>query len=238
MAYLTKYKGKYRIKAHVDESTNDFPRNNLGNIETDDLYIKCANGNQIYHYGRAILVAYIPSIQRGHTILKSLGARLCGWDNEEQKYEYSGLYKALEAEGTIKDIKENDSEIEFKFHSKHIELIAEYLKPSTFGAGISPFSSKNLPKSSYIIPEGELEEYKCIISGISKDNILIISRITNGFITNIVAKSKQYRGKNIKAEMRKTMLKRKEFIHFSGYWNQYIEYLERELRKYEKSSEI
>lgn len=40
--YLMKYKGKYRVKAHVDESTNDFPRNVNDQIETDDLYIKCA----------------------------------------------------------------------------------------------------------------------------------------------------------------------------------------------------
>ena len=31
--------------------------------------------------------------------------------------------------------------------------------------------------------------------------------------------------------MRKSMLKGKEFIHYSGFWNQYIEYLKKELNK-------
>ena len=125
--YLMRYKGTYRLKAHVDQCTNDFPRNINGIIESDDVYIKCAFGNQIYHYGRATLVAYIPSIGRGHNILKDLGERLCGFTKDDfenyktQKIDpYKMLYEALHSEGTIKEIKENDEEIEFKFHSKNI----------------------------------------------------------------------------------------------------------------------
>lgn len=242
--YLMRYKGTYRLKAHVDQCTNDFPRNINGIIESDDVYIKCAFGNQIYHYGRAILVAYIPSIGRGHNILKDLGERLCGFTKDDfenyknQKIDpYKMLYEALHFEGTIKEIKENDEEIEFKFHSKNINLIAEYLKPQTGGSDISPFSTRNLPKSNYTIPLEDLQEYKDVVSDISRDDILIISQITKRFIGNILAKSKQYRSKNIKAEMRKSMLKGKEFIHYSGFWKQYISYLQEEINN-EKSSKI
>ncbi len=228
--YLMKYKGKYRVKAHVDESTNDFPRNVNDQIETDDLYIKCAYGNQIYHYGRSALVAYIPSIGRGHNILKALGQRLCGINKDEIK-DYSELYQALESDGTVKEIKENDEEIEFKFHSKNIELIAEYLKPQTCGADISPFSTRNLPKSNYTIPVEDLEEYKAITAAVPKDDILLISHATKNFISSVVAKSKLYRSKNIKAEMRKSMLKGKDFIHYSGFWDEYIKFLHKELNK-------
>lgn len=147
--YLMRYKGIYRLKAHIDQNTNDFPRDWNGLIDSDDVYIKCALGCQIYHYGHGVLVAYIPSIGRGHNILKALGQRLCNFDITTIGINYKPLYDALLKEGTIRHIMENDEEVEFRFHSKNIELIAEYLRPQTSGAGISPFSTKNLPKSDY-----------------------------------------------------------------------------------------
>ena len=65
--YLMKYKGTYRLKAAIDQSTNDYPRDDSGGIDPsfDDIYIKCYGGAQIYHYGFSTLVAYIPSIGRG-----------------------------------------------------------------------------------------------------------------------------------------------------------------------------
>ena len=226
-----RYKGIYRLKAHVDQSTNDFPRDLNGVIDSDDVYIKCAFNCQIYSYGRGILVAYIPSVGRGHNILKALGERLCGFDIKSIKIDYKPLYDSLLSEGTIKHIMENDEEIEFRFHAKNIELIAEYLKPQTSGASISPFSTKNLPKSDYTIPADELSLYKDLTAGISKEDIIIISQATRRFISDKIAKSKQYKLKNVRSEMRKSMLKGKEFIHYSGFWNQYIEYLKKELNK-------
>ena len=72
--YLMKYKGTYRLKAAIDQSTNDYPRDDSGGIDPsfDDIYIKCYGGAQIYHYGFSTLVAYIPSIGRGHNILKAI----------------------------------------------------------------------------------------------------------------------------------------------------------------------
>ena len=224
-----RYKGIYRLKAHVDQSTNDFPRDLNGVIDSDDIYIKCTFNSQIYSYGRGILVAYIPSIGRGHNILKALGERLCGFDISTIKIDYKPLYDALLSEGTIKNIMENDEEIEFRFHAKNIDLIAEYLKPLTAGASISPFSTKNLPKSDYTIPVDELSLYKDLTANIPKEDVILISQITRRFINDKIAKSKQYRSKNIRSEMRKSMLKGKEFIHYSGFWNQYIEYLKKEL---------
>ena len=220
-----KYKGIYRLKAHVDQSTNDFPRDMNGNIDTDDVYIKCLNNCQIYSYGRGVLVAYIPSIGRGHNILKALGERLCGFNISSIKNDYQPLYDALLEEGTIKNIVENDEEIEFKFNAKNIELIAEYLKPCTSGSSISPFSIKNLPRSDYSIPESDLNIYKEITASIPKENIAVIGQITRKYIAEKLAKSKQYKSKDMRYEMRKSMLKGKEFIHYSGAWNEYIKYL-------------
>lgn len=106
-----------------------------------------------------------------------------------------------------------------------------YLKPQTSGAGISPFSTKNLPKSDYIIPADDLAAYKNLTKDIAQEDILIVPQITRRFIKNILSRSKQYRSKDIKVEMRKSMLKGKEFIHYSGMWNEYIKYLKKELSK-------
>lgn len=225
-----KYKGKYRVKAHIDHSTNDFPRDIYGNIDTDDLYIQCAYGNQIYHYGHSTLVAYIPSVGRGHNILKALATKLCGMNFEKGYTDYETLYQSLEKEGTIKHIVENDEEIEFRFHSKNIDMIAPYLKPVVGGVGISPFSTRNLPKASYTIPDEEIAAYKKITGKVRREDSLSIKNITNDFIQNTIAKSNVYRSKDIKKEIRKLMLKNKDFIHYTGYWDRYIDYLQNELQ--------
>lgn len=225
--YLMRYKGKYRLKAHVDESTNDFPRNEHGVIESDDVYIKCAYGNQIYHCGYSTLAAYIPSIGRGRNILRALGKELLGLED----IPIEELYEALERQGTIRNIRETDEEVEFHFGSKNIDLIAKYLKPSVSGADISPFSTRNLPKSDYTIPVEDLEEYQRIIAEVPKEDILTISQITKRFIFNELQKSKEYKSKNLKADMKLKKIKGKEYIHSIGKWNEYLKYLSKEIKE-------
>ena len=121
-SYLMKYKGKYRLKAHICQNTNDFPRDENGNLDTDDVYIKCANNCQIYHYGKSTLVAYIPSLGRGHNILfamanpvpeimpdvaKAAGARVVGTGRSDFPNQvnnviaFPGIFKgALEGRAT------------------------------------------------------------------------------------------------------------------------------------------
>lgn len=225
--YLLKYKGTYRIKPHLDLRTNDFPRTDDGNIDPyyDDIYIKCANGCEIYHYGKSILVAYVPSITRGHNIIKAIAAELKIINEYTESLDYGTLYSLLENDSTIFNISENDSEIEFKFHAKNIEMISKYLKPQTLGADISPFSTRNLPKEKYEIPYRDLEEYKQITSVVPKDNKLRISIITKDFISQILSKDRLYRSKDIKKDMRQKKITGKEYIHSMGYWNQYLDYL-------------
>lgn len=229
--YLMKYKGQYRIKPNLDLKLNDVPRDENGNIDSsyDDIYIKCANGAQIYHFGRATLVAYIPSIGRGHNILIDIAKELNLIRTDENFRNYEVLYKMLNENKTVFDIVETDEEVEFKFNAKNIELIAKYLKPQTSGADISPFSPRNLPKSSYCIPAEDLEEYLKITKDIPKSDKLIISRITKEFLDNILSKDKLYKSIDIKTDMRQKCLKNKEYIHSMNYWKQYLKYLEKEL---------
>lgn len=98
---------------------------------------------KFFHYGRSILQAYIPSLIRGRNVLKKL-TELYGQD-------------------IVSDIEESDSEVLFRFNAKDIEKIIPLLKPRTNGSGISPFSSKNLPKTKYIIPDEDFAMYRNII---------------------------------------------------------------------------
>ena len=231
--YLMKYKGKYRIKPNLDLELNDIPRDENGCIDSsyEDIYIKCANGAQIYHYGHTILYGYIPSIGRGHNILIAIAKELKLIEEDSNFRDYEALYSMLNKDKTVFDIVENDEEIEFKFNAKNIELIAKYLKPQTSGADISPFSSRNLPKASYLIPREDLEEYSKIISSVPQSDKLLIGHITKQFMADILSKDKLYRTISMKADMRKKCLRNKEYIHSMGKWNDYIDYLEKELCK-------
>lgn len=144
---------------------------------------------------------------------------------------YEELYKALEDEGTVRSIMENDKEIEFKFHARKLEYIALFLKPAIAGADISPFSTKNLPKCNYPIPEEDLAEYNAILDSMDSKDYLLVSRVTDAFLTNKLQKSKQYRTIDLKKDMKKKCLKTKEYINSLGEWNEYIEYLKKEICK-------
>ena len=154
--------------------------------------------------------AYIPSIIRGHNIIKYINENL--------------------GQDIIFDIEETDEEIIFKFNSKYDEKIIPLLKPKTSGASISPFSSKNLPRNKdYKIPYVELSQYKNIVAKIPPERILTITHTTNNFIKSLVTKKNTL--DNIKADMAVKGFKRKAYIHSIGKWNEYIKYLEKEIKE-------
>jgi hypothetical protein len=205
---IDKFKGIYRIKVPYNLSTNDFNRKLNGTLEDIDCYIDCQNGNKVFHYGRDILQAYIPSLGRGHNIIKTIN-----------EIDSSSIF----------DIEETDSEIIFKFKYADSDKIIPLLKPRTSGSNISPFSSKNLPKNKdYIIPDDELTLYKEIIAQIPSEGILAITHTTNKFVKTLATKKNTI--ENIKADMKIKGLKGKEYIHSIGQWNNYIKYLKEELK--------
>lgn len=203
-----RYKGTYRLKAPYDLRNNQYGRKLNGTLEDIDAYIDCQHGNKVFHYGRSILQAYIPSLIRGHNVLKKL-TELYGQD-------------------IVSDIEESDSEVLFRFNAKDIEKIIPLLKPRTNGSGISPFSSKNLPKTKYIIPDEDFAVYKNIIKNIPQKEVLGISHITNDFIRSLSTKKNTY--EDIKNDMIAKGLKGKEYIHSIGKWNEYIEFLRDKLK--------
>lgn len=85
----------------------------------------------------------------------------------------------------IFDIEETDSEVLFKFKYVNSDKIIPLLKPKTSGAGISPFSSKNLPKTDYKIPDEDFIKYKNIVSKIPQNEILRITHTSNEYLKSL-----------------------------------------------------
>ena len=223
--YLMKYKGTYRILPELDKETHDFPRNALGEIEEtyDDIYIACHHGSKIFCYGkdgtRIALMAYIPSLIIGRRVKKAM---------DEQNITYTNYM-------------ETDEEITFRFKPTNIEPIAELMRAKTSGANISPFSVKNLGKrNDIIIPVEQIAKYKEIINLVDKNDLFIISKITQQFLSAVVQKSLRKSLKNrkfnVEQDMRKLMLARqtKEYIYYKNFWDEYIIYLKKEINKYYK----
>ena len=202
-----RYKGKYRLRTFLDSSTNTFPREYTGQFAENDIYIDCQKDIKVFHYGKQILQAYIPSIGRGHNIIKAIQSDL--------------------GNDVIHNIEQTDSEVLFKFNSKYMEQLEPHLKPKTSGADRSPFSTKNLPKSKYIIPDEESLAYKKIIQKIGQNRIIELTHTTNNYLKSLATKKNTY--EDIKADMALKCLKVKEYIHSIGKWDEYINYLNEEL---------
>jgi hypothetical protein len=207
---------KYRVVADYNRDTNDYPRDINGNLDDsfDDLHIRCSKGNQIYNYGRGILVAYIPSRIRGNNILINL------------------------TPGIASDIEILDNELLFKFKVKDLDEVATLLKAHVNQKDkdgnynyISPYSVKNLPKTKVKIPEDKLGTYKETISKLGDNSMLIIKDINNKFINSMVSKSNSL--DNIKADMRLKGAKGKDYFYIIGRIDDYLMFLREKVDKFD-----
>ncbi len=231
--YLSKYVDIYRVKSEIDLDTNDFCRDVHGQLcNNSDIYIKCANGIKVFHYGGNVLEVYIPSIGRGHNILLAL-AQEVGINCEKRDYEK--IYQELIASKLILRIEENDVEVLFRINDKNFSKVVGYLKPQTSGASISPFSPKNLPQgkgdNKYTYTKAQIEAYEAITSSIPKEDKLVIGQINNAFVRDILCKKLRQDLTQVKADMKKRMLKTKDYIYAIGYEKEYLDYMKKEIKK-------
>ena len=244
-----KYKGTYRLRTETDKRLKCFPREYDGTFADNDVYIDCEKKAKIFHYGKGILEYYIPSLKSGNAIIRTIYRDFINKNNTETtsntyevekeskvmsvtKQSISILDEALFREELYKsdfifNIVETDKEVLFRFHSKHLKELEYILCPRVNGADRSPFSSKNLEKTKYIIPNKELEVYKVLIRKLPKNKLILLAKYTTSFLQSLVTKENTW--ENIKADMTLKGLKGKEYIHSIGKWNDYIKYLEKEL---------
>ncbi len=219
---FSKYKNKYRVLPELCMNTHDFPRDENGNIDPDaETYISCQYGNKISYWGlnssrRGVLIAYIPSLGRGRNIKKAL---------KKQKIE-------------IFDYDESEEEVMFKFLASDIEPVAELMKARTIGSGTSPFSPKNLPKADVEIPKDKMAVYKEITACLGKSDLLLIRNTNTAFLTDVLQKKlrkatgdKKF---DYKQDMRNLKMSRqvKEYIYTKNMWDEYCEYLKKEVDTY------
>ncbi len=215
---VTKFRGKYKLMPDIDLETNDFPRDCDGVIDEDMVYISCYNDTKVYYWGlndshRGVLIAYIPSKQRGNNIKKEM---------KKQKIE-------------VVDFDQSESETMIKFLASDAEAVIEMLKPRTSGLKTSVFSSKNLPKSNVSIPTENIEEYKVITSRLGKNDMLVIKSINDRFLADILEKTLRKKTKNSKFSVREDMKLNKmsrqfkEYVYARGYWQEYLDYLSKEI---------
>ena len=227
--YLEKhYIGKYRVKAPYDESTLDFPRNENGGIDEsfDDQYIPCKKGEIRHTYknvrGKDILVWYGYGTTLGKNIYKEI------------KEKYPDIYLEVDEELDKNGVPDFFGDCMIYFDAKDIEKIATIVHPSTYGASIRPYSIKNLPKPPYIIPEEDLQKYKNIINDVKIDKMqlaITIKTINKDFSKaqddKITKKKKDYI--HFSLAQKNSRLKYKEYVHSMGLWEEYLEFLSKEL---------
>lgn len=137
------------------------------------------------------------------------------------------------------DIRDTDAEVIFKIKDKNLDKIIKYLKPQTSGAKISPISPKNLAigkgNNVYQYSNAQIEAYKKITDSLGKGDILFISKINNKFLDKVIRKKTKQTLQDIKADMKLKQLKVKDYIYSEGYEKEYLEFLEKEIKDYEKN---
>lgn len=250
--YLSKYLGKYRLKAEIDKSTNDFCRDVNGNLDNPyDIWIQCKNDIRIYHYGKDILEVYIPHIIKGKNIIKTIYRNFINKSNTETVIKEKQLGdKIVKVENVIiinldlfnKEIRNNDfityysessEEVIFRIKDGKIRKIIDLLEPIISGANISPFSPKNLPKNKFNYTQAQIKEYEEIIEQIPKEDKLVISKINNNFLKDFLVKKQRLDLTSIKKEIKLKGYKLKDYIYYKGYEKEYLNYLKKEIKKYE-----
>lgn len=205
--YLRRYVGTYEVRADYDEDTNDFPRQFDGTLEPsfDDYYINCKNNIKIRHATGSVLSCYIPSLNRGHYILKQIKEQGC----------------------RIIDCDILDSEIYFTFPANNIEIVAKCCKAKTQGRNIQPLSPKTLPrkKAKDVIPDDELKKYKILINRICGEKPYEKAqklRVINREFENKLKKDWKSEARTLKLDFR-------GYVWHIGKWQEYLDTIQENL---------
>lgn len=242
MSYIEKAFPEYRCIAEYALNTNDFPRDYKGRLTDEDIYVKCAKGVKVFYYGHGVFQAYIPTLQKGRNILRNIYIKHINPNNAEYietemnvkgistiKKTVRALNNDLFEEDLIKltktdyifDVEQTDEEVLFKF--KDTSLVADYLEPSTLGAGIKAHSTKNLPKSiEYEIPEKDLKQYEYLVKNVEP---LVKAQLIRGFIASLATKRNPANA--IQSDMKLKRLKGLAYIHSIGKWDRFITYVKK-----------
>lgn len=226
---INKFKDIYRVRAKLDQSTDDFVKDADGNLDESfaDFYIKCRNGFEIYHYYRDIMGVYNENPSKGRNLIRAI---------YEDKYQspapkdYKRVVDKLLKQEVILSYLDTEQDFDFHFKAADIDYFVKFLKPETTGASISPFSLKNLPKNPYTIPNEDLQLYDDLIKKLSMENaekLVIINQVNSKYKS---LKQNELTNFDFGLDMRNAKLKFKPYVHHKGWWSEYIIFLQKELQ--------
>lgn len=206
--YLLKYVGTYRVKSEYDYGTEDFPRDELGKIDStfEDLYIPCKLGIIKHTYiGNDILVnCFYNKIKTGINTFERI----------QKKYPKLDI-----------EFEESSPDAFIYFHANDLKYIANIIKPSTTGKSIDPFSKKNLPKVHYEIPSKDLTKLYKLTQNLDRvETLHFFKKINKDFLESISSSKINY---VIKAKQSKLNIR--EFIHSENLWDKYLEFVKKHI---------
>lgn len=228
MGYMiSKFKGKYQLRAPIDEDTKNFPtvtdRADSPKIE-DDVFINCRYG-KITHYGRSILTVYIEPYEQywkddefttykndaiGEMVSRNKLISMTGKFNNMVK-----KYKDIIEDGSIM---RTDCGGSFNFNIKHIDGIAKDMGAFTSFKSRSPFSKHWLrdfdSDNQYKIPKEDDDRLKLTTGKFDKTNMYKINM-----------EYKKILDEN-GIDYKNTLLKTRELIHKHGLMDLAIDRLE------------
>ena len=212
--YLEKFVGTYRVLPQLTDE-GDVPREPDGSINKtfEDLYIPCQRGEIRHTYRPGILVwVCLDRIGQGRGVYRAIVEK---YPKLELEYEEVG------------------DDVLIYFNENDIKKIATIVKPRTAGAKIQPFAKRNLSKNAlaeYKIPdEDNLKLTKALVPLEQAQKMVLSKKWIKDFDTVIVKK----KGKNydVIKERDESGLKPKMFIHSIGLWDDYIKFINKEIKK-------
>ena len=218
--YLEKYIGKYRVVADFDLSTQDFIRDEFGQLDKsfDGYYIKCSNDIKIRHGFDNVLSCYIPSLGRGNNILKKIYCDKYK-AKEENLPSLRAICKKLVDDEVLLDVDVLDCEVYFIFEESILGYIAEIVGARSNGSDIQPIDIRNLPKETYGIPECRLEEF----AKVSKEIDMPIAKYKKMYIDFI--ESKTNNRNNLMQKFQALEIPPKNFIYKCGLWKELLQFM-------------
>lgn len=218
-----KFKGKYRVLPEVDKRTNDVPRDLTGVVDADydDFYIPSSKNLTVRHGYRDELSCFIESSKTATSVIKSIYKKLVA----PKEVLYTEALQTLLDKKIILSADEFENELFITFKADRLDSLADTLKLKTRGSNINPMSNKNFYTIKYIIPPEDEEGYKNImyeyLNTYSDLDKLTLGRFVNKLNKEFLeGQQTQRKQKGLGA---------KEYIHDTGQWNSYLEYLKKYL---------
>lgn len=202
---ICSYVGTYRVLAEHDKSTNDWIRDEFGNIDSSfcDFYIPFSNNKgRVEYFDDTTLIFDIFDIDLAKDIIDKL----------KKKFHVRNLV----AKNIVEKITKTDAEYLIYIKANELSLLTEYLPLSTKGKNVEPFDDRNLPVQ-YNIPQKDLKPFMALKEKFVNLKPYLLEDLTRNFVLSACHMNPE--------AIRNSGLPYIKFIHQQNLWDKYLEYL-------------